>query len=279
MSSTYSGSPNLVTSITIPSDGDSATANSVNVSSKALFDMQSYLLQTYGQQQQSTSPIKIAKSGGGMTIYPIPLIIMTEAGVWKSYFKTTSTSAGAAKIEGGGAFAASTWYYLYAYSNAGSLDFQYSLTPPDSYNLYKNDGTFGFKFLASIWVDSLGQLANLTKYGNIATFTPNVVSLPGSGTATTTETAILLTSVIPPYKTTPTLIKLQVRVTGTTGIMNTIYIKSTAGSTGIPFSLGTSLGYTFQIDVLTDTAQKIYWQADFNDATTIISFNVVGYYE
>ena len=51
MSSTYTGTPNLVTSITIPSDGDAAIANSVNVSSKALFDMQAFLLQTYGQQQ------------------------------------------------------------------------------------------------------------------------------------------------------------------------------------------------------------------------------------
>lgn len=279
MSTTYSGSPTLTTSITIPSDGDSATANSVNVSSKALFDMQAYLLQTYGQAQQSTSPIKIRKSGSALRISPIPLVLMTEAGTWKSYFKSTDTDVGSTKVEGGGGLTNNTWYYLYAFSNAGSLDFQYSLTSPDSYNLFKNDGTFAFKYLTAVRTDNSGNLPAITKYGSFVAANTGISVLPGSGTTTTTETPIILSSVLAPYRTTPTLVKLQLIVTGNTVISNVIHLKSTSGSAGIPISLGTSLGYTLQFDIMTDDSQKLYWQADFNDINATVQFSITGYYE
>lgn len=276
MSTTYSGSPTLVTSITIPVDGDSATANSVNVSSKALFDMQAFLLQTYGQQQQSTSPIKCYTLVDRVVVSPIPLVIMTEAAIWKSYFKTTDTAILSSKVEGGGGvFAHNVWYYLYAFSNAGSLDFQYSLTPPDSYNLYKNDGTFAFKYITAVRSTNTGQLLDLNKYGNsINSYNPI-----GSSTATTVESTLSTATAIPPYKVTPTPVTLQVTVTGTTAVSNTLYIKSVAGSTGIAFPLGTALNYTFQVQTITDPTQKLYWQCGFTDPTTAITFFIVNYYE
>lgn len=276
MSTTYSGSPTLVTSITIPVDGDSATANSVNVSSKALFDMQAFLLQTYGQQQQSTSPIKCYTLVDRVVLSPIPLVIMTETAIWKSYFKTTDTAILSSKVEGGGGvFAHNVWYYLYAFSNAGSLDFQYSLTPPDSYNLYKNDGTFAFKYITAVRSDNSGQLLDLNKYGNSI----NSYNLIGSSTATTVESTLSTATAIPPYKVTPTPVTLQVTVTGTTAVSNTLYIKSVAGSTGIAFPLGTDLNYSFQVQTITDPTQKLYWQCGFTDLTTAINFSIVNYYE
>lgn len=276
MSTTYSGSPTLVTSITIPVDGDSATANSVNVSSKALFDMQAFLLQTYGQQQQSTSPIKCYTLVDRVVLSPIPLVIMTETAIWKSYFKTTDTAILSSKVEGGGGvFAHNVWYYLYAFSNAGSLDFQYSLTPPDSYNLYKNDGTFAFKYITAVRTDNSGQLLDLNKYGNSI----NSYNLIGSSTATTVESTLSTATAIPPYKVTPTPVTLQVTVTGTTAVSNTLYIKSVAGSTGIAFPLGTDLNYSFQVQTITDPTQKLYWQCGFTDPTTAINFSIVNYYE
>lgn len=278
MSTTYSGSPTLVTSITIPVDGDSATANSVNVSSKALFDMQAFLLQTYGQQQQSTSPIRCFVDSPDVILLPIPLIIMSESGTWKSYFKPTNTSIGPSKVEGGGGvFANNAWYYLYGFSNAGTLDFQYSLTPPDSYNLYKNDGTFSFKYITAVRTNNFGQLLELNKYGNfVSSFNGNGL---GSSTATTVESTLNTSTSLPPYKTTPTPVTLQIQVTGTTAVSNTLYIKSVAGSTGIAFPLGTALNYSFQVQTITDPTQRLYWQCGFTDLTTTINFSIVSYYE
>lgn len=45
---------------------------------------------------------------------------------------------GASKISGGGNLANSTWYYVYAYSNAGSIDFQITTTAPDATRRYKS---------------------------------------------------------------------------------------------------------------------------------------------
>lgn len=44
------------------------------------------------------------------------------------------------RLEGGGTLANSTWYYVYAYSNAGVIDFEVSSTGPNSTRVHKATG-------------------------------------------------------------------------------------------------------------------------------------------
>lgn len=50
------------------------------------------------------------------------------------------TAIGQTKVEGGGNLVADTWYYVYAYLNGSSLDYQISVTAPGAGLIFKSGG-------------------------------------------------------------------------------------------------------------------------------------------
>lgn len=280
MSTIYTGSPVLNTTITIPSPGDLASANSVNVSSKALMDMQIFLLQTYGQSMQSTSPIRIWQvTNTSITVAPIPLVVVQEAGIWKTLTTTTSSVVTIPTDVEGGIFQKNRFYYLYAYSDGGVMKFQISFTAPDTLLLYKQGG-FTHKFLTTIrsnlTTDNICPV--FSKYGNIVSVAQsNVIGpLPLPGTIT----SVGIESQIPPiFAISPIQIKVLVTVRSLSTIDNQVIISAGIAGINYPLDIPAGNGYTLCLDLMTDTASKIYFRGVSADSNITVTFQLAGYVE
>lgn len=91
-------------------------------------------------------------------IYGVTLTDLAS-GFYLPYVSAAQT-VGASKIEGGGNLANSSWYYVYAWSNAGSLDFEISLTGPSSSRVRKSgsaDADLARVYLGCFPTDSAGN--------------------------------------------------------------------------------------------------------------------------
>jgi len=277
MPTTYVGSAAFNPSITIPVDGDLADANSVNVSAKAEIDTQLSLFDMYGQMMQSTCPIRIRrKLTLVVDIDPIPFIAVTEGGTWKTIFSTTTTSVGVANIEGmPGAFTPNTWYYIYAFSNGGVMDFQLSTTPPDVYGLYKN-GTFSMKFLGTFLTNSGGFIIPFEKYGNFVTYEGKFTV--GSGSSTTPSALNTAAAIPPSINNVPRLCKMVLDINNTANTSDQlILVGSTTPITGLSFQARAGGLDTTVFDIATDANRALFYSVSNN--LTVATFSLYGYYE
>lgn len=282
MPTTYVGTPVFNQSIIIPVDGDLADAASVNVSATAEIDTQLKLFEVYGQMMQSTCPIRAQWSAVGVgfsvDIAPIPFIVVTEGGTWKTIFTTTTTNVGVAALEGGGAYLPNTWYYVYAYSVAGVCNFQISTIPPDQFSLYKN-GTFSMKFICSVRTDPfVGSLQPFQKYGNYVSYE---IQQPIGGGSSTALSPLLSADYIPPTSSAiPRMCKIIMDSNSAATINDTVVtVKSSAAFAGYTFFVRASGVDTTIFDAITDLNRTIYYQIANIPTLPTVNFYLVGYYE
>lgn len=281
MPTSYSGTPVLNTSITIPVDGDNANANSVNVSSKALVDSQVLLYQVYGQLQQSTCPIRIYDNGDGknITVQPIPNVLVTENGTWKTVLTTMATTIGVANIEGAPAdYSADTWYYIYAFSDMGTCKFQISTVGSDKYNLYKN-GLFSHKYLCAFKTDGAKNIIRFHKYANFYQYlTPQSI---GSGIATT-YTPLNSDLFIPPNPAAGHISrigKFAVDVDAAIGNGSIIQLASDTGIVGYFLTYSSGQRTTFFVECPVDSNARLLYRVQAPSGSTTITYRICGYYE
>jgi len=279
MPTTYTGSPTLTTSITIPVDTDLADANSVNVSSKALMDMQSFLYQTYGKAMQSTSPIRLASTNGtNIIVSPLSVAAVVE-GVWKTVFTNTNISIGPANLESGVAYSANTIYYIYVYSNMGAPTFQISTTNPDVFGLYKAVNNFSYKYIGSFITNGASNVRPFTKYGDM-TILPGLNDL--SGGSYTTFTSLGTENYIPSFQSISAKIaKLKLMISNETGTSHTLFVSPDAVGPGFDFVIPANQWITFAVDLPTGTDKKMYFRFDSLDSPTVPQLypKIMGYYE
>lgn len=275
MPTTYTGSPVLNTSITIPLDGDNANAASVNSGFQSLTNMQNFLLQGYGQAMQSTSPIRIfPPTVSSITIAPIPVITVSEGGTWKTIFTTATATVNATNIEGGGVFAPSTWYYVYAYSVAGVVNWQLSLSVPDQYGLYKN-GTFSHKYIGAFKTDGSSFIIPFQKYGEFVNYcTAQSVTSGSSLTPATLATSAYIPNLAVP---TTSIVRLLITMNNLTGNAATLTLRSYPTSLGYTFNAPTGTLTNLFVDVPTNEMHELQY---FVSLTSLVcDFKVYGYYE
>jgi len=281
MATTYTGTPVLNTSITIPQDGDNANAASVNVASQALLDMQVYLLRTYGLTMQSTSPIRVRDDNFNVAdtvlIYPIPSVVVDDGGTWKAVFTITNTTLSSTDVEGGGGFVANTWYYVYAYAMMSSCKFQISPVKPDIYGLYK-DGTFSHKYICSFKTDGSAHIIGFNKYGNFTQYQQNL-SIGGGNS--TTQTSLSSDSYIPPITggTMSRICKVLVQYDNSHGSPLILSMIPRSGASGYPFNIPALGVGTFICDIPADDMRKIYYRCSSNLNNPTILFTMYGYWE
>lgn len=263
MATSYVGSPVLSTSITIPVDGDLADANSVNVSSKALADNDYYLMRSLGQIPESTCPLKmysLAPFVGQITVDPIPFVVVTENGVYKTISTNTSVSLGSADIEGGGNFLPNTIYYIYMFSVAGVADFQLSTTPPDTIRLYKQGGTT-HKYIGTFATDgnTPGIFYTGVRSRGITAF---VGEIPAQNVNTVTEVPLtLVSSIVPRFAS---KVGLYCRVFAPVLSSGFGYIITTPGTTGQPLFAKAGDTTNTYIEVPTNPASGAILSAKVN---------------
>ena len=278
MSTLYTGVPTLTSSITIPADGDLANANSVNVSAKALLDMQTFLFQTFGQDMQSTSPIRCYSTIGSVkniTIDPMPLILVNELGTWKTISLLNSVTVGVAQIEGApGDYTADTWYYVYIYSVAGLAQVLLSTTPPDIYNLYRTGGQ-SHKYIASFKTSGT-NVTPFSRYGNTTQYLSN---LSVGGSPSLTRVPLITSLFIPPTpaSTMGRFCKILIKPTNVGAASNLTFYNNSVITVGYDIFVPQNTTTTVCIEMPTDPNNNIYYVSGSSSLT--FQCFIIGYTE
>lgn len=146
--------PSIVTTLPAPNDGEIANSASLTQFVTPLVDdTEAFRLLTYGGGMRRRV---VGQNSTTMTIYPLGAVVLQTGGTWKVYAHTVSTAVNPTTLAGG-ALAVSTRYWIYAYDNAGVLDFTASTTGPDA-NFRYMAGNTAYFFVSTFDTDPGGSL-------------------------------------------------------------------------------------------------------------------------
>lgn len=267
---TYIGTPAYTSSITIPSDGDLASAASVNNPTKSEADMDYFILQAVGNITQG-SPITLYSDDlATINVSPISLAIVTETGLYTAVSTNATQNIGVAQLETGVNYVSSTWYYIYIYSVAGVAAFQISTTPPDTYRQYKATST-SHKYIGSFKTNGGSQIVRFYAIRGVYQYLDDAIVSTGNAT---TETLVATNSYVPPTSRLTTLHLFYDNTAGATSSYQIITTPTTAGVTFVAYT-GAISDLTYQFMTYTDQTMRY----KVGNATVTLTITVAGYVE
>lgn len=169
--------------VTVPDNGDARTAESVNVALQSLADRALYAFDQLVNGVLVGGDVVDSSDGDTLNVTDFSVIIAN-----KLYAKAASAVT-VSVLEGGGAFANFTVYYLYAYVSAGAILFQISVTAPDTKRVFKS-GTTTHRYLCTFATNGSADILPFQKRGNKYTFRQSklnafLVLLSGAATSYT----------------------------------------------------------------------------------------------
>lgn len=157
--------PVISLSLTGPSDGESANAASVNSPFAAIQnDVEALRQLTYGGGVQRRVT---CGSNTSLIVQPLGAVVVTEAGIWTVLSHTVSTTLSPVALTGG--LTNSTQYWVYAYDDAGSLNFTASVNASDLGLRYQTGNTDYF-YVTTFFTDSSGNVIRYTQSDNYFSF-------------------------------------------------------------------------------------------------------------
>jgi hypothetical protein len=234
-------------------------------------------------------------AGGTNTVFtvrvgPIESVTLRDSnGVWRPYNDTDGATLGSTEVEGGGSLANSTWYYVYAWSDAGApntLKYQISTTPPTENGTptrlqqYKRGQTSNYRYLGCFKTDGSGNplpmRANrgryVYQYSAIYASGPHRVLTTGHDTSLTT---VSCAAAVPPHARVARL-RCQVGRSGTSGNAQLVTSGDTTNYLGVYVGSG---GGTVESDVemILDADRELDYLVD--NASTACTLNVLGFDE
>jgi len=267
---TYIGTPAYTSSITIPSDGDLASAASVNNPTKSEADMDYFILQAVGNITQG-SPITLYSDDlATVNVGPISLAIVTETGLYTAVSTNAIQNIGTAQLETGVNYVASTWYYIYIYSVAGVAAFQISTTPPDTYRQYKATST-SHKYIGSFKTNGGGQIVRFYAIRGVYQYLDDNAISTGNAT---TETVVATNAYVPPTSRLVNLHLFYDNIAGATSSYQIITTPTTAGISFVAFgSTISDLAYQFMTYIDQTMRYKV------GNTSVSLSISVAGYTE
>lgn len=274
MAQTYTGTAAYTNTITIPDDGDPAAAASVNPASRSEADMNMFLLQSIGLMPETSSDIVLScVDRNTVNIGPVSSFIISENGLYKSIGTSGISNIGLAEVEGGPAkYDASSWYYIYAYSNLGTLKFIIRKVRPDIWRMFAL-GSDTQRYIGCFRTDSgapdpkiLPFIASRGKYS----YLDELVAGGGNAIA---ETLIATNGYIPP--------------TSRCGVFGWKYANAGLASTFNLVPVAGLPGYVFIARQLIDDSGAVELPVDGNQqlryfvgsADVVLSVYVHGFYE
>ena len=258
-----------------PADGDLANAASVNV---AFLDLMSGVLglriASYGRRER----VSVASfNGTSFTIGALGTVLLTTAGTtWYAFLNSTAQTVVAATAFGA-ALGNSTRYYLYAYNNAGTLDFIVTTTPPNASRTYENGNT-DRAFITTFITDSAGVIVPFTHIGNDYSYGPKTDFSVGGGStilraanvvATGSATVTLSTLIIPSWALSATM-NYYAYDTVTGGVQE-------PGVTAVGYTPGAGLSKVFGINIVGVTdGQEGSFQIAFPQSVAMLYTFTIG---
>lgn len=275
MAQTYTGTAAYTNTITIPDDGDPAAAASVNNPAKSEADMNMFLLQSIGLMPQSTSAITLSCiNRTSVVVSPISSIIVNDIGNYKTIGTAAVSSVGIAQVEGGPAqFAPNTWYYIYAFSNLGTLNFIIRTVRPDTWNMFAL-GSDVQRYIGCFRTDGNavpGIYPFVMSRGNYT----YLDKLSAGGGNSTVEATVLTSSYVPPTSRLARLLYYY----RNTGLAATFTLYPFTGLTGyvINARVGPDTEENGFVEMPTATNQNIRYVVSAN--TLAIDIAVNGFHE
>lgn len=259
----------IVSSLTGPADGELATAATVNVPFQDLQnDAEAFRALTYGGGFHVSVT---ATSNTVMTIAPLGAVVVKVAGVWNVLPHTLASTIDPLALAGG-AFAASTRYYVYAAIVAGVITFSVSTTAPDAGHRYKT-GDEQYQFITTFVTSSTNNLTRYIQNGQKYLYTAptDALTLLTAGNAVV-STAVPFTVGVPSGSSFVTL-----RVDFVAGIANDfVGIFGVSGQTRASFtSPGPGSITILQVEIPWDVAGFNYVVGDVSSTADIQVYGFV----
>ena len=144
MSHALTPAPAYSGTVTVPDSGDARTAASVETPFQRLTDWAAHACAGVASRIAWSEELSIDPGGTNSTfslnVGAIQTIVLLNSGGAYHGYSANAATIGASKIEGGGNLANSTWYYVYAWDNAGTVDYLLSTTAPRASRQYRNSG-------------------------------------------------------------------------------------------------------------------------------------------
>lgn len=150
-----STTPTFPATITPPANSDPCDATQLNtdVETPLQNGVEAARLLTYGGGLRR---IVQATDNNTMVIQPLGAVIVTVAGAWTARANLSPSTIDPEALAGG-AFAASTRYYVYVALVAGALTFSVSTTAPDAGRRYKTGDT-QYQFVSTFYTNAAMNL-------------------------------------------------------------------------------------------------------------------------
>lgn len=165
VSLTPTSPPTFPASLTAPADGDALSAASNNGPDQSLLDgVTAARMMLYNGL--SMKPRLRSVDGSTVVMGGVPAMVVTTGGVWTTKGPVAAQTFVAGDIDVGGAFLASTAYYMYLKLSGGVVTRVISTTAPDAYNRYRTDST-DYAYVGSFTVSATPLVNAFAAHGGV----------------------------------------------------------------------------------------------------------------
>lgn len=233
----------------------------------------------------SVKPGLRSTNGTTVDMRGIPAMVVTAGGIWTVKGPIATQTFAVADLEGGGAFANNTHYYMYLYLSGGVVTKQISLTAPDAYNTYKT-GSTDYAYVGTFRIDGSGVILPFAASKGRYTYTQAVGQAAGTGLNATAYTAVSLANYVPPTsQTAMVFLRLSAVAADNADLSVRTAGYTAAGYTGGNFvqrkiwSNGANGEYTGVSEIALDSSQQIEYKISTVAAGSVAAIYVAGYDE
>lgn len=268
-------------------DGDDGNATNFNRPLEPLLDARAFV-RTLAPGLLLWRGLFAVDTGGSNSSFtvrfsPIEAVVLPDGSGTLFVFEGTAaeTTIGASKIDGGGNLSNSTWYYVYAYRNAGSLDYLISTTAPDVYLTFRN-GAQTHRYLGCFVTDSTGApipmrahkgryLYRRSALANNQTRALNTSTVAGSATN------VSLAGQVPPHSRVA-MVQSQITNSGGASLL-LLYTDGDTSDAALRHDNQDGLTSTRWAEVETSSSQVLDYTLSISAGTATATLHVAGFSE
>lgn len=286
--------PAFPASLTAPVDGDACSAASNNGPDQAMLDGITAARMMLGGM--AYKPKLRSVNGSSIVMGAVPAMMLTVGGAWTVKGPIATQTFVVGDLEAGGAYLASTRYYMYLYLVAGVVTRQITTTAPDANNKYKSTST-DFVYVGSFATTDSGEIVAFSARDGVYTIHSTALSLAGGFTGTGPTTYNLGTGLLMPASSTLAILSVRRTYNNTNATIITLTFGPLDGSASfgywinhpLPHKVKDGAGNTAYIEdpgvpfrVETDSLQRVTFTSTdgtYSGPSGAGNLNLEGYVE
>jgi hypothetical protein len=268
-------------------DGDNGNATNFNRPLEPLLDARAFV-RSLAPGMLLWRGLFAVDTGGSNSSFtvrfsPIEAVVLPDGSGTLYVFEGTAaeTTIGASKVEGSVNLSNSTWYYVYAFRNAGSLDYLISTTAPDVYLTFRN-GAQTHRYIGCFVTDSSGApipmrahkgryLYRRSALANNQTRALNTSTVAGSATN------LSLAGQVPPHSR---LAMVQTQITNSGGAsLMLLYTDGDTSDAVLRHDNQDGITSTRWSEIETSSAQVLDYTLTISAGTATATLHVAGFSE